>query len=242
MGRMTMRRTKGTASVLAPVLPLILLATLAACRTVGPEALVPGPSDGLSNGMSPALEVSTLKGVEAGGRPRAPAAIEGRAVESALASRASSLTPPPTSAMRPVGGTAAPYRAVEGGRFELTRAVRFDTRRFGPVVLTKGYRSDGSSSPIADVEGSRLAGFLHDALYAASGHLRFPGGAPARWTKAEADDAYCAEMARRGVPAWHARANCTGVRGLPHIAVAWRRLEPKRERRWAQWAARPATR
>lgn len=132
-----------------------------------------------------------------------------------------------------------PYRAVEGGRFELTRALRFETALFGPVVLTPGYRSDGSSSPIADVEGSRLAGFLHDALYAASGHLRFPGGTPMRWTREEADGAYCDELARRGVPAWHASANCAGVRRLPHIAASWDRLAPKREARWAQWAANP---
>ena len=130
------------------------------------------------------------------------------------------------------------YRAVENGRFELTRSVRFETKAFGPVVLTKGYRSDGSSSPIADVEATRLAGFLHDALYSASGHLRFPKGAPKRWTKAQADDAYCDEMVKRGAPAWHANANCLGVRTLQRIAGSWERLGPKREKRWVTHRAR----
>ena len=159
----------------------------------------------------------------------------------AMAPVASSPGPSSPGLSSPVLAPAR-YRRVEDGRFELTAPLRFETERFGTVVLTPGYRSDGSSSPIRDVEGSRAAGFLHDALYAASGHLRFPNGAPASYTKAEADEAYCAEMERRGVPAWHGRANCEGVRRLPHIRVAWQRLAPKRERRWAQWAARPPLR
>ena len=129
-------------------------------------------------------------------------------------------------------------RRADDGRFELTAPLCFETGRFGRVVLTAGYRSDGSSSPIRDLEGSRAAGFLHDALYAASGHLRFPDGLPARWTKAEADAVYCAQMARRGVPRWHARSNCAGAKALPQIRFAWQRLAPKRERRWRQWSTR----
>lgn len=166
--------------------------------------------------------------------------IETYAAGSAKASSPALLVPV-ASAPRPVSSGPRPYQR-EGRKFRLTRPIRFETERFGTVVLTAGYLSDGSSSPIADVEGSRIAGFLHDALYAASGHLRFPGGAPVTYTKEDADAAYCAEMVRRGVPGWHARANCTGVRRLPHIRAAWQRLAPKRERRFAQWRARPPLR
>ena len=164
-----------------------------------------------------------------------------------MGSGAMVIASPPPGAVAAVDGAACPAalsrpatRRAEDGRFELTAPLCFATERFGRVVLTQGYRSDGSSSPIRDGEGSRAAGFLHDALYAASGHLRFPDGAPARWTKAEADAVYCAEMVRRGVPGWHARANCAGARGLPQIRLAWQRLGPKRERRWAQWARQGA--
>ena len=152
------------------------------------------------------------------------------------------LGPVAPAAMATTGHTNPPYRRVDGGKFELTRAVRFETREFGTVVLTKGYRSDGSSSPIADDEATRLAGFLHDALYAASSHLRFPDGAPAGYTKAQADSAYCDEMRDRGAAALHARANCFGVRSLQRIAGSWERLAPKREKRWARWRAKQAKR
>ena len=127
-----------------------------------------------------------------------------------------------------------PYRPV-GDRFELTRPIRFETDLFGPVVLTRGYRSNGSSSPVADSEATRLAGFLHDALYAASGHLRFPTGRPRRWTRAEADRIYCNQMRRLGAARWHARLNCTGVMAGV-TAKTWRQLAWKRERRWRGWA------
>ena len=94
-----------------------------------------------------------------------------------------------------------PYRATDDGRYELTRALTFETQAFGTVRLTKGYRSDGSTSPIPDSEATRLAGFLHDALYAASGHLRFPDGAPKRYSKAKVDAVYCRQMRALGAGA-----------------------------------------
>lgn len=207
-----------------------LLVLLASCAsTVGPTASLD----------SALLQTRTVAAASAPSDPEMRSA-DMYAAGPVQASSSASLGPV-ASAPRPISSGPRPYQR-EGRKFRLTRPIRFETERFGTVVLTAGYLSDGSSSPIADVEGSRMAGFLHDALYAASGHLRFPGGAPLTYTKEDADAAYCAEMVKRGVPGWHARANCTGVRRLPHIRAAWQRLAPKRERRFAQWRARPPLR
>ena len=131
------------------------------------------------------------------------------------------------------------YKAVGGGRYQLLRNLTVDTAVFGPITLTRGYRSDGSSSPIPDTRGSRIAGFVHDALYSASGHLRFRRGYPRGWSQAQADRTYC-ELLRDGTPRWHASVNCRAVGRFGLTRRAWERLRAKRERRWAQRATRPA--
>ena len=153
------------------------------------------------------------------------------AAPDAFAPQARTLTPQ----AKAVAESGPAYRRV-GRRFQLTRPMRFETKAFGTVVLTRGFRSDGSSSPIPDTEATRRAGFLHDALYAASGHLRFPDGAPRSYTRGQADETYCAQMVKLGAAAWHARANCLGTRRLPQIERRWRRLRAKRERRWRRWS------
>ena len=130
---------------------------------------------------------------------------------------------------------AGPSYQPAGARFEVTAPIRYETDLFGPVILTPGYKSNGSNSPIADSEATRLAGFLHDALYAASGHLRFPTGRPRRWTKREADQIYCNQMRRLGAARWHAAVNCAGAKSLV-TGKSWRQLGWKRERRWRRWA------
>ena len=131
------------------------------------------------------------------------------------------------------------YKAIGGGRYQLLRNLSVDTDVFGPITLTRGYRSDGSSSPVPDTRGSRIAGFVHDALYSASGHLRFGHGYPRGWSRAQADRTYC-ELLREGTPRWHASVNCRAVRRFGFTRHAWERLRVKRERRWAQRATRPA--
>ena len=126
-----------------------------------------------------------------------------------------------------------PYERVANGRFQLVRDVVFQTDAFGPIVLTEGYRSNGSSSPLPDTHASRMAAFLHDALYAASGHLRLSPKRTAGWTRAEADETYCRQLAAFAVSAFHARANCAGARRFG--GRTWDRLAPKRERRWRSW-------
>ena len=134
--------------------------------------------------------------------------------------------------MNATSEAAPPYRRV-GRRYELTRDIVFQTDRFGPVVLTRGYRSNGSSSPLPDSHRSRMAAFLHDALYAASGHLRFPGGHDRTWSRADADAAYCAQLLKLGVAAFRRRTNCTGAHRFG--ARTWDRLAAKRDRRWKRW-------
>ena len=138
----------------------------------------------------------------------------------------------PAAAACPEASPVSAFRAVAGGRHELTRAICFETEALGTVVLTRGFRSDGASGPVPDMPATRRAGFLHDALYAASGHLRFPDGAR-RWSRREADAAFC-ETLRADAPGWRARALCAGTRLAP-VERRWRALAPKRERRWRQW-------
>lgn len=127
------------------------------------------------------------------------------------------------------------YTSIAGGKYKLTSELAVQTTRFGVITLTEGYESDGSSSPIPDTEETRISGFIHDALYSASGHLRFSEPGIKGWTRAQADDEYCELMTRLNVATNHQSANCFGVKNLPHIESAWNRLEPKRAKRWATY-------
>ncbi len=125
-----------------------------------------------------------------------------------------------------------PYVKLGNGRYRLIAQITFETRHFGRVFLNPGYVSDGSSSPIKDMKGSLLAGFLHDALYHGSPSLEFKQGFPGRWSKLQADQEYCFQMKRFGVPAAQRRANCRGLKLLPAIISPWDHHRKGREKYW----------
>ncbi len=124
------------------------------------------------------------------------------------------------------------YVAVGSGRYRLFEAVNFETINFGKVRLEKGFVSDGSSSPIADDNGSRLAGFLHDALYQGSPSLVFVGGFQGKWTKSNADDEYCHQLKKMKASKRPIRVNCAGPKLLPSFVSPWEHHKLKREKYW----------
>ncbi len=125
-----------------------------------------------------------------------------------------------------------PYVALGNGEYRLIADISFITRHFGKVILTKGFVSDGSSSPLDDVDGSRRAGFLHDALYRGSPHLTFVDGFPGQWSKQQADDEYCFQMKRMGVVQRLRRANCSGPKVLPSFFSPWDHHRSRRKKFW----------
>jgi len=124
------------------------------------------------------------------------------------------------------------YVAVGSGRYRLFEAINFETLNFGKVRLEKGFVSDGSSSPIADDNGSRLAGFLHDALYRGAAMMVFVDGFQGKWTKKNADDEYCHQLKKLKASARHIRINCAGPKLLPSFVSPWEHHKPQRERYW----------
>ncbi len=124
------------------------------------------------------------------------------------------------------------YVAVGSGRYRLFEAINYETVGFGKVRLEIGFVSDGSSSPIEDDNGSRLAGFLHDALYRGSPSLLFVDGFQGKWTKKNADDEYCHQLKKLKASARRIRLNCAGPKLLPSLVSPWEHHKPKREKYW----------
>ena len=124
------------------------------------------------------------------------------------------------------------YVAIGSGRYRLFDALNFETINFGMVRLESGFVSDGSSSPITDDNGSRLAGFLHDALYRGSPSLLFVEGFQGKWTKKNADDEYCHQLKKLKASKRHIRINCVGPKLLPSFVSPWEHHRPQRERYW----------
>ena len=124
------------------------------------------------------------------------------------------------------------YVAVGSGRYRLFEAINYETVGFGKVRLEIGFVSDGSSSPIEDDNGSRLAGFLHDALYRGSPSLLFVDGFQGKWTKKDADDEYCHQLKKLKASTRRIRLNCAGPKFLPSLVSPWEHHKPKREKYW----------
>lgn len=125
------------------------------------------------------------------------------------------------------------YIAVRNGKFQIISDISFDTLTLGQLVLKSRYVSDGSSSPLAEVEATRLAGFLHDALYRGSPYLEFPDGFPGRWTKAQTDKEYCHQLEKPGVSERQQLFNCAGPGLLLSFISPWDHHRAKRQEYWA---------
>jgi hypothetical protein len=139
---------------------------------------------------------------------------------------------------RYIGVDAHSHVVIGHHKYRLVRSVKFKTRHFGTVILKKGFVSDGSTSPIADVPGSLYAGFLHDALYDGSPYLKFVSGFPGRWTKRQADEEYCYQLKRLGVNDQHRNINCIGVKLLNPLISPWGFNHSKRKKLWAAYQSK----
>ena len=122
-----------------------------------------------------------------------------------------------------------PYIINTRGHIQTIRSIDFYTRQWGRVRLMPNFVSDGSSLPFDDDPGSNMAALLHDALYRAAPELRFPHGYPGRWTKAQADEAYCLQLKRQGAKERLTKLNCRGVNVLGVSRGVWRYHRPRRE-------------
>ena len=124
------------------------------------------------------------------------------------------------------------YITVRWRRYQLVQQLQFETQSFGIIQLNPGFISDGSSSLIADDAGSRLAGFLHDALYRGSAYLEFPQGFPGKWSKSQADQEYCFQLERLGASKYRQSINCQGLKSLPTLLSTWEYHRVPREKYW----------
>ncbi len=124
------------------------------------------------------------------------------------------------------------YVAISRSRYQLIELLEFDTQSFGKIQLKQGFISDGSTSPLDDDEGSRLAGFIHDALYRGSSYMYFPDGFPGVWSKAQADREYCHQLKRLGASTSRQKLNCRGPKMLPAVVSAWNYHRRPRESYW----------
>ncbi|MGI9366160.1 MAG: hypothetical protein ACR2O8_13320 [Rhizobiaceae bacterium] len=125
-----------------------------------------------------------------------------------------------------------PYFKNANGHYQLLEPLVFHTKQFGRVKLLPQFVSDGSSRPLDKDEGSNRAAFLHDALYRGPAQLIFLDGYPGRWTRAEADAAYCLQLQRQGAKELTAKTNCRAVRFLRVGQGNWMFHEETRTAYW----------
>ena len=144
------------------------------------------------------------------------------------------LAPLPPASNHPVSATSAKnaYKQLDERWFQTTRDLEYSTLNFGKAVIIRGFKSDGSSSPFGNVEGTRYAGFLHDALYHGSPFLRFPDGFLGPWTKEQADEEYCHQLRKLKVSELRYRTNCNSIKRFSENLPAWKNNHEKRQRYW----------
>ena len=122
-----------------------------------------------------------------------------------------------------------PYIINKRGYIQTVQSIDFYTRQWGKVRIMPNFVSDGSSLPFDNDPGSNMAALLHDALYRAAPELRFPHGFPGRWTRAQADEAYCLQLRRQGAHEKLSKMNCRGVKALGISQGVWHYHRHRRE-------------
>jgi hypothetical protein len=125
-----------------------------------------------------------------------------------------------------------PYIINTRGHIQTIQPLDFYTRQWGRVRLKPNFVSDGSSLPLDDDPGSNMAALLHDALYRGAPELTFPHGYPGRWTRHQADQAYCLQLKRQGAAERLAKLNCGGVNILGVSHGVWRYHRFRRQDYW----------
>lgn len=127
-----------------------------------------------------------------------------------------------------------PYIINTRGHIQTIRPIDFYTRQWGRVRLKSNFVSDGSSLPFDDDPGSNMAALLHDALYRAAPELSFPHGYPGRWSRKQADEAYCLQLKLQRAGERLTKLNCRGVNVLGISRGVWRYHRTRREAYWRE--------
>ncbi|NKB51986.1 MAG: hypothetical protein GKR97_07145 [Rhizobiaceae bacterium] len=128
--------------------------------------------------------------------------------------------------------TGRPFVKNRLGQLQTIRPIDFHTQQFGRVRILSKFVSDGSSRPFDSDFGSNMAALLHDALYRGAPQLTFPDGYPGRWTRKQADQAYCLQLQRQNAGELTQQVNCRSVDTLGMSIVAWNFHQTSREAYW----------
>ena len=125
-----------------------------------------------------------------------------------------------------------PYVKNRRGHMQTINPITFYTEEFGRVRLAPNYVSDGSSRPFDNDHGSNMAALLHDALYRGAPQMSFPDGYPGRWTRQQADAAYCLQLKRQNASEANQKINCRGVNLMGVSHGVWKYHAKKRKEYW----------
>ena len=118
------------------------------------------------------------------------------------------------------------------GHLQTIKPITFYTEQFGRVRISPNYVSDGSSRPFDSDHGSNMAALLHDALYRGAPQLTFPDGYPGRWTRQQADRAYCLQLKLQNASEANQKINCRGVNLMGVSHGVWKYHAKKRKSYW----------
>ena len=125
-----------------------------------------------------------------------------------------------------------PYVKNRRGHLQTIKPITFYTEEFGRVRILPNYVSDGSSRPFDSDHGSNMAALLHDALYRGAPQMTFPDGYPGRWTRQQADAAYCLQLKLQNASETNQKINCRGVNLMGVSHGVWKYHAKKRKSYW----------
>ena len=125
-----------------------------------------------------------------------------------------------------------PYVKNRRGHLQTIKPVDFQTEQFGLVRILPNYVSDGSSRPFDSDHGSNMAALLHDALYRGAPQLTFPDGYPGRWTRQQADAAFCRQLRIQKATPTNQTINCKALNLMGVSHGVWKYHTKKRKAYW----------